>query len=56
MKQCRSFFAHYLVASHHEYRPMKVEPMDDVELESALAMLWGRHRTNISWNGFRFSS
>ena len=26
---------------------MTIEPMEDVELESALAMLWDRHRPNI---------
>ncbi len=27
--------------------PIEVEALEDVELESALAMLWGRHRPNI---------
>ena len=27
--------------------PMEVEPIEDVELDSALAMLWDRHRPNI---------
>jgi len=26
---------------------MTIEPMEDIELESALAMLWDRHRPNI---------
>ena len=26
---------------------MTVEPMEDLEFESALAMLWDRHRPNI---------
>ena len=27
--------------------PIEVEPLEDVEFESSLAMLWGRHRTDI---------